>query len=121
MRISISKLDKLVSEIVRDKGYCEYCKKRFRPSDLHPHHFYSRSNIAIRWDLDNLFALCPEHHTISTEFSAHKTPKKFKEWAIKDRGEDWNIRLTEKSMNTFNWSDEELKNIYDKLKKDYFL
>ncbi len=30
--------------------------------------------------LDNLVVLCPSHHTLNSDFSAHKTPEAFSRW-----------------------------------------
>jgi len=34
----------------------------------------------MRWNISNAIMLCSEHHTDSSEFSAHRTPKKFKKF-----------------------------------------
>lgn len=114
-----NKLDRIVSQIVRDRGYCEYCKKRLPPAKLHPHHFFSRSNLAVRWDMDNLFCLCAEHHTLSHQFSAHKTPAFFVEWAKEYRGKEWYDRVCVKAATPKHWTDKELEELYVELKSKW--
>lgn len=63
---------------------CEYCKNDNKP--LNSHHIFSRSNMAIRHDLDNGICLCVGHHTFSSKFSAHKTPAEFIEFLKEYRG-----------------------------------
>jgi len=113
----INKLDKVVSQIVRARGKCEYCGKVLPPSKLNAHHFYSRSLRSVRWDLDNLFCLCPLHHTFSSKFSAHLTPAYFVEWAKMTRGKEWYDRLWVKASTPKQYSDKELIELYERLKK----
>ena len=80
------KLDELYSNIIKTFGCCEYCGKTVY---LNAHHFYSRSAMSTRWSFNNGFCLCSGHHTLSSKFSAHKTPSEFVEWAINKRGEAW--------------------------------
>jgi len=84
-RSEIRKLDKFVSQKIREKGYCEWCGKR---GYLHTHHIFSRSNRSVRWHLPNLVALCPSCHTFGNR-SAHKAPLEFAEWLKEVRGEEW--------------------------------
>lgn len=83
---------KLWTEIVklRAKNVCEYCS---RSNNLNAHHFYSRSNVKVKYDLDNGFCLCSGCHSLSSSFSAHKTPAEFVEWAKSKRGQLWFDRL----------------------------
>lgn len=86
----IKKLDLAWSKKVREYGMCEKCAKL---SPLNAHHFYSRSIRSVRWDTDNGFCLCVGCHVFSSNFSAHKTPAEFVEWAIEKRGDEWYNQL----------------------------
>ena len=87
------KLDTRWAERVKEKGYCEYCGKE---THLNAHHFYSRTALSTRWELDNGFCLCSGHHVLISKFSAHKSPADFVEWAVKKRGIGWYDRLRKK-------------------------
>jgi hypothetical protein len=63
------KLDKIISEKVRNRGKCEMCGNT---QTLQCCHIYSRSNRAVRWDELNLLCLCAGCH-----FFSHKNPLKF--------------------------------------------
>jgi hypothetical protein len=58
----IKKLDKLVSDMVRnrDNWTCVRCNKRYEPptNALHCSHYFSRRFMGTRFDLNNLMALC---------------------------------------------------------------
>ena len=114
-------IDSLFKEQIRELGYCEYCqfKHKKATTGLEAHHFFSCSRMSIRWDPDNMFCLCAEHHTLNSEFSAHLTPVWFIEWAKEYRGEDWYNRLWNKSITIKQWSDKELIELYKKLKKNH--
>lgn len=76
-------------------GYkCEYSGVT---KNLNAHHIYSRSNRAVRWDIDNGVCLSSKHHVLSSTFSAHKTSLEFIEWIKEKRGEDWYNRLRTKA------------------------
>tara|TARA_R110002020_G_scaffold352987_1_gene565959 strand:- start:9757 stop:10101 length:345 start_codon:yes stop_codon:yes gene_type:complete len=85
-RTLIKKLDTAWSKRIKQFGSCEVCGKSNR---LNAHHFYSRSIRVVRWDVDNGFCLCVGCHVFSSNFSAHKTPAEFVEWAIEQRGNKW--------------------------------
>lgn len=80
-----NELDNVWSKLVklRVNNKCEYCGKR---SSLNSHHIFSRSKKATRWDLQNGISLCVGHHTLSSSFSAHKTPLEFIDWLYKYKG-----------------------------------
>lgn len=86
-----STLDTLWSEIIklRAGNKCEYCGKT---TYLNSHHIFSRSNMSVRWDLENGVCLCAGHHMLSN-FSAHKSPLEFAEWLRETRGEEWYTKL----------------------------
>ena len=55
-----------------------------------PHHAYSQSNNAIKYDQDCCINLCAGHHTGNT-ISAHRSPLQFKKIMIINgvRSEEW--------------------------------
>ena len=108
-----NKLDKLWADKVKEKGACEYCGKT---TYLNAHHFYSRSALSTRWDLDSGFCLCSGCHTLSSKFSAHKTPADFVEWAIETRGSAWYKRIKEKHNQVIKFTNEDLKRKQEELK-----
>ena len=108
-----NKLDAQWSLVIRQKGRCEYCGK---DSYLNAHHFYSRSALSTRWVLENGFCLCSGHHTLSSTFSAHKTPANFVEWAIETRGLDWYANLKKRHNTITILSDFELEMTLEKLR-----
>jgi len=78
-------LDEMWSKKVKSVGVCEMCGKT---SYLNSHHVYSRSNRAVRWDLNNGICLCSGHHTLCND-SAHKAPADFIDWVRDYRGKVW--------------------------------
>lgn len=112
----IKKLDELWSEAVKKKANykCEYSKKE---THLNSHHVFSRSNKAVRWDLDNGVCLNAGHHTLSSKFSAHKTPVEFIEWLKDERGEDWYKRLRKKARQVKKHTTDDLQQIRKDLKE----
>ena len=79
--------DELWSKLVKIRaGFrCEYC---WKTSWLNSHHIRSRTNYSTRYNLDNWICLCQAHHTLSSQFSAHKTPIEFIEWIKEQRWEE---------------------------------
>lgn len=73
----IKKLDKMFSEIVRRKGFCERCGKTDK-SKLQCAHLYSRRHKNIRWDLENALCLCSGCHI----FWFHLEPAMAIRWAM---------------------------------------
>lgn len=82
------RLDDAWSKLVklRAGNQCEYCGKR---RYVQSHHIFSRSNRSVRWDVKNGVALCAGHHTLSSKFSAHKTPTEFHIWLEEKKGRDF--------------------------------
>ena len=98
-KISLKKLDSLWAEIIRNAaGRCEHCGKT---QYLNAHHIFSRSKYVTRWDVDNGICLCSGCHTLSSDFSAHKTPVEFVEWLYQYKGEDFINELRRKSHKTY--------------------
>jgi hypothetical protein len=85
----------LVKELAGNK--CEFCGKT---EHLNSHHIFSRSSHNLRWDVTNGIALCSGHHTLKSDFSAHKTPADFVEWIKEYRGLEWyeDLRRRAKSI-----------------------
>lgn len=73
----IVKLDKLTSERVRSKGYCEKCHSE---KNLQCAHIYSRNYKHLRWEPENLLCLCAGCH-----FWWHQNPTEAVLWAQKKR------------------------------------
>lgn len=67
-------------------GKCEICGKT---ENLNSHHIFSRSNYAVRWDVENCSVLCPNHHNFDRHISAHKSPIEFIEFIKDKRGLEW--------------------------------
>ena len=108
------KLDLLWSVKVKEGGRCEKCGKT---TYLNAHHFYSRSSLSTRWDLNNGFCLCSLHHTLGSKFSAHKTPADFVDWAIELRGDDWINNLRDKHNTIVKYSIKDLEEMLYELHK----
>ena len=111
-------LDKLWSEIVKQRaGYvCEY-KTCNKVDYLNSHHIFGRSNLSVRWDLNNGACLCPGHHTFNN-YSAHKAPIWFIEWITKKRGIEWYESLKVKANTVKKWSIPELEALVEEFKEE---
>lgn len=109
-------LDEIWSEIIKIIGgyKCEYCGKT---SYLNSHHIFSRSNYAVRWEPINGSCLCSGHHTLSSTFSAHKTPIEFVEWIKEKRGEDWYEKLRAMARSDGKMFPHEKKELLETLEK----
>jgi hypothetical protein len=86
-----NKADKLWKTVGKEGRKCEVCESSdmyYRCSSLQAHHFITRSNKKLRWDLRNRVWLCPSHHTLGT-ISAHKAPAWFRDWFGKNRTKDY--------------------------------
>lgn len=89
-----AKLDKLWSEIIRSKGYCEICGTT---ANLNAHHIISRHNKILRWDLQNGICLCVSCHKFSTH-SVHNDPLGFMEFFKKKNPEDYKYLKNKKNQ-----------------------
>jgi len=89
-------LDREWSEAIKELAgrKCEYCGKT---EYLNSHHIFSRSNMKLRFDINNGICLCSGHHTLKSDFSAHKTPADFIEWIKEYRGLEWYEELRRKA------------------------
>lgn len=107
-------LDKLWSQAVRKKGYCEYCLRKPPEVVLHAHHIYSRRHYQTRWDLRNGVCLCNGCHL----YKAHKDIQEFSDWVRAHFGST-HIELLKNEVNSLFFGhskDQKLKMIED-LKK----
>lgn len=86
---------------------CAYCHT---DKNLNSHHLFTRTNYSTRYDLDNGICLCAWHHTLSSKFSAHKTPLEFAERFKEKKGEEFYNNLRRKSKAVWDWD-------YDKVEK----
>ena len=109
-------LDKLWAEIVKQRaGYkCE--RERCDKTTFNSHHIFSRSNLSVRWDLDNGVCLCSGHHTLNT-YSAHKAPIWFIDWLKKERGIEWYENLIVKANQVKKWTIPELEELVKEFKE----
>ena len=69
----IKELDKLASQIVRNKKKCERCHRTDK--NLFCAHIHPRTKFNTRWDLENLLSLCWHCHDW-----AHKHPIDFNDF-----------------------------------------
>ena len=111
-------LDKLWAEIVKQRAN-DVCEKHFcnKTTYLNAHHIFGRSNLSVRWDLDNGVALCSGHHTLNT-WSAHKSPIWFIEWVKRQRGVEWYENLKVKANQIKKWTIPELEELVEEFKKE---
>lgn len=79
----IKKLDKVFSQIIRSKGFCEHCGVSDRT--LQCAHIYSRRHKNIRWDKENALCLCAGCHL----FWWHHEPAEAIRWAMGIRDFDY--------------------------------
>jgi len=98
----------------RAKNKCEHCGKT---TGLNAHHIYSKSNRALRYDLDNGCCLCVGCHTFSSTFSAHKTPMEFTKWIIETRGQQWADDLEKRAKTPKKWTAPELQKLLETLQQ----
>jgi hypothetical protein len=89
------------------KDTCLYSKK----VGTDPHHIHPRDNLSVRWELMNGVLLNHEFHTESSVFSAHGTPKKFKDWIRGEMGFEAYDRLEKKSREVFRPTERDMEEI----------
>lgn len=60
MKIKVSKLDAIFSRYIRylSGGFCKRCKKYKGAERLQVHHFHGRRKQSVRYDMENVMALC---------------------------------------------------------------
>lgn len=88
-----SEADKVWSLAVKIRAghRCEYC---LGSRCLNSHHYFGRRYQATRYDIQNGFCLCADHHINL----AHQRSGEFTQWAIRKRGEVWHEILRAKSQ-----------------------
>jgi hypothetical protein len=102
------KLDKEASRIVRARGGCAKCGK-VAYEHLQTAHIFSRSNLAVRWDLLNLLCLCDGCH-----FWAHKNPVLFTEFVVDYLGHNY-VPLKQRALAIRKWTIEEMQELLNQL------
>ena len=98
-------------------GYkCEYPECTVKSTQLHPHHFYSRRIVPMRYNIDNGICLCAYHHTLGPN-AAHNDPD-FKDIIIARgvRTEEWHDDLIKQKQKITKNTAEFKRECYDKLK-----
>ena len=75
------KADKLFSEFIRSKGYCEWCGKK--DGTLQTSHIFSRRFLVTRWEPINAVCLCAACH-----YKWHDRPVEGVEWVKEYLGEE---------------------------------
>ena len=83
-------------EIVTDRR-CQNVGGEGKGHGLNAHHIIGRSNLNVRWDVENGVALCVKHHVFSM-WSAHKNPFWFLQKMIDLRGGMWYDKLQKKAL-----------------------
>lgn len=104
-------LDSMCSLIVRSEGRCIRCNKQ---STLQPHHIYSRNNLSVRWDLNNLLCVCAGCH-----FFAHQNPMEFSSFVWSLKGNEGVAALMQKANSIKKWTDHDLELLLNELTAKY--
>ncbi len=102
--------DKLFGLIIRARD--KVCQKTFRSENLQVAHFWSRTHLRVRWDLDNACLLQGGIHL----FWAHKEPQLFREFWLKRLGSERFVALEIRARFAAPVSMEDLKNWNNYLK-----
>jgi hypothetical protein len=97
--VKILPADKLFSEYIRRKsGKCQRCGKLGTgPQGIHglqACHYYSRRKWSVRYDLDNVDALCIACHQWS-----NRKPAEYESWKIQQLGQNGFDLLTLRANN----------------------
>ena len=104
-------LDKLVSKLVRIRaGYkCERCGKT---SPLNTAHIFSRRNLSVRWDMENVLCWC-----VGCHFWGHQNPILFAEYVKEKLGNEKYEELKRKSVEIKKWTIPELEELLKEFKE----
>lgn len=89
------KADRLWSQAVRARGYCERCGKRPPEVNLQGAHIIPRRYLKTRWDISNGLSLCAADHVYFTHF-----PLQFEDWVIAYIGEEKFRALRRQALDT---------------------
>jgi len=109
-------LDKLWAILVKQRaGY--KCERSGKIAYLNSHHVFSKSNLSVRWDLDNGVCLNAGWHTLQTN-SAHKNPIEFINWIKDQRGVEWYENLRIKANQIKKWTIPELEALVEEFQKE---
>ncbi len=109
-------LDVLWAELVKKRaGY--KCERSGKTGYLNSHHIFSRSNLSVRWDLDNGVCLNAGRHTLQTD-SAHKNPIEFINWIRDRRGVKWYEEMRVKANRVRKWTIPELEELIKKFREE---
>lgn len=97
--ISLKHLDDRFSRLVRKRAYwtCEKCGAFFRPEDrylLEASHFHGRNKKSVRWDLENVDALCRECHAY---FHHQENKREYEIWKLERLGREKFMALGERA------------------------
>ena len=104
-----NKLDKIFSEVIRKKRYCQKCGSDHY---IQCAHVFTRKNLSIRWSLDNAYCLCAGCH-----FWAHDNPLLFAEWVKEMKTLEQYDALKLAANTPRKWSIDELQELYAQLKE----
>ena len=109
MKLKHSQEDKLFSLYIRTKakGICEHCGKYKGIKKLQASHFVGRRNKAVRWDEENVSALCFHCHMVIMTENPHTHQK----WMQRKLGNDDYWSLIQRSNEIKKWTKEELKDL----------
>tara|TARA_R100001082_G_C4213108_1_gene95943 strand:+ start:33 stop:395 length:363 start_codon:yes stop_codon:yes gene_type:complete len=115
MKIKHSQEDKLFSLYIRNKakGICEHCKKYKGVKKLQASHFIGRRNKAVRWDEENVSALCFTCHMVIMTENPHYHTK----WMKEKLGNRYNDLIV-RSREIKKWKKEDLKDLRYVLNKE---
>ena len=114
----IKKCSDLWSEIIRFKGYCEKCGKPESQTVLNAHHYISKNNKNLKFDLRNGVCLCVWCHIWSSE-SAHYGAPYFDKWFREYRTKDYEYLMNSKWRQTKTWYISDYEQILINLKEIY--
>lgn len=103
----IIELDIVFSEIIRRRGKCKRCGRKY---NLVTAHIFSRHNLSVRWDFNNVFCFCIKCHAW-----AHQNPKLFEDFAKSKLGNSEFKILERKALQAKKWSVAELGILLRKL------
>lgn len=106
-------LDKLWSQAVRAKGYCELCGRKPPEVVLHAHHIFSRRWFSTRWNLDNGICLCTGDHI----YKAHKDIQEFSDFVREKYGDEYIDKLRTEANSLADFTKDEKKEMIENLKK----